>query len=79
MAEDSPVLSAQNIKNLAKHNKYEKTGWTEFYEHCGRKYGEFVFSPSSTAKFENTCKRQAAVESVPGDVAENDLILLFGQ
>ena len=31
-----PVLSTHNIKLMAKDKMYETTGWTNFYEQCGR-------------------------------------------
>ena len=44
VGENSSILSAQNIELMAKDKKYGATGWTQFYEHCGRQYEEFVFT-----------------------------------
>ena len=71
MAEDSLRLSAETIKYITEDKNYPKTGWTAFYERCGFKYGEMVFTQRSTAKFENNSQRQDAIEHIPkDDIAE---------
>ena len=77
MAEDSLRLSARTIKRVTEHTNYPKTGWTAFYERCGFKYGEIVFAPGSTAKFEKNSKRQDAAETVSKDVRAEQIKRVF--
>ena len=67
------IRACDGIVYLAKLKKYVATGWTQFYEYCGRQYEDFVLTSGSTAKFENTRKRKDAVGSVPKDKVIEDL------
>ena len=66
------LLSYRGVGGLAKLKKCVATGWTQFYEYCGRQYEDFVLTSGSTAKFENTRKRRDAVGSVPKDKVIED-------